>query len=847
MSTANIFKKLFCAMVALGICLGAQSVVAASVDCPECPADKDGSIFPGGSCENCGVDEEVIDKDGSIFPGGGCDRCSESKIDKDSVRIVEATEKKSCPTCPMPEFRTKNYTFAAPRYKSNAINRNCCDLASFTLKHVDFKLKDQEGYSPYSSHVGNYRFRIFGCRRANKKAMLNHGRLIQKNMDFYEVFRKSVDKCYKVLDVPSDVCLEDTNIKLPEYVLTAEITNFFMNVCDEFDWKKAKRENRRNGTAEMTITWRLLNLSQTQVFWKGITTGYAEVENGVFEGEVKLAEEAFADAAARLSSLPGFEGQLRMRPSAEEMMVERQFLVDFDKKFNPGKCYFEEEIKATHSCDYAPQPQCPAVYKPQVSQVVMPKPEVKAVETCPCARPQPCVCNQPVCQCPVMSCPCAPQKPKVEEFVDVKTETKTVERKIITTTRVETPQPQCQQVCRPVCQPKKVVKTVERKEIIETVEEPVCPMQCEQKCEKPKCRKVCTKICEEGEVNCSEECVEECGEKKPEPKPEPVIEVKMVEPEPVVAKVEEMEYVPLIEENGGVEVVYNVVEPQIEETGGVKDSYRVYENCIDEKGDVISDGSCTIIDDSWVDLEGYDVGAKLCIADRPAYTELSPENMLEIRGSVVEIENLKGTKGMGLIISDSFVLTSASLVNKLQNTYTLKTINGDEFKAKAVRVNPSKNIALLHLEAPVSYKPLSLNLDLPAIDQEGFISLGMLGEGQNAQNYMDDNGKIYGYRYSDNLGTEIIVDTLVQKVSPGSVLIDKLGTINGISNSAKQTEEGMDLFIPTETAIRSVGLSICEKVYDKKSPWEKTVYKPVTEKVKVETKAPEIMVEVNRK
>ena len=834
MSTANIFKKLFCAIVALGICVGAQNVWAVSGDCPDCPADKDGSIFPGGSCENCSEDDEIIDKDGSIFPGGGCDRCKESSIDKNSVRIVENTEEKSCPSCPMPEFRTKNYTFAAPRYKSNAINRNCCDLASFTLKHVDFKLNGQDGYSPYSNHVGNYRFRIFGCRRANKKAMLNHGRVIQKNMDFYEVFRKSVDKCYKVLDIPSDVCLRDANVKLPEYVLTAEITNFFMNVCDEFDWKKAKRANRRNGTAEMTITWRLLNLSQTKVFWKGVTTGYAEVENGVYEGEIKLAEEAFADAAARLSSLPGFEGQLSMRPSEADMAVERQHLIAFDDKFNPGKCYFEEEIKATHSCEYAPQPQCPAVYRPQVAPVI---------NSCPCAQPQPCVCNQPVCQCPQVSCPCAPSKPKVEEFVDVKTETKTVERKIITTTRVETPQPVCQQVCRPVCQPKKTVKTVERTEIIETTEEPVCPMQCEQKCEQPKCRRICTKTCEEGETNCHEECVEDCGEKKPEP-------VKVVEPEPepvVIPKVEEVEYVPLIEETGGVEVVNTVVEPQIEETGGVETSYRVYENCIDEKGDVISDGSCTVIDDSWVDLEGYDVEAKLCIADRPPYNELSPENMLEIRGSVVEIENAKGEKGMGLIISDSFVLTSASLVNKLQNTYDVKTIKGDVFKAKAVRVNPSKNVALMYLSAPVNYTPLSLNLDLPAIDQEGFISLGMLGEGQNAQNYMDDNGKIYGYRYSDNLGTEIIVDTLVQKVSPGSVLIDRLGTINGISSSAKQTEEGMDLFIPTETALRSVGLTICEKIYEKKSPWEKTVYKPVTEKVKVETKAPEVMVEVKRK
>lgn len=817
MSAVNIIKKLFCGLLVLGLLFGGLDVFAVSVDCPECPAEKDGSIFPGGSCENCKKDaDEVIDKDGSIFPGGSCDRCADAKprVDEDALRIVEEPKQVECPACPSPEFRTQNYVYTAPRYKSR-IGGDCCDLASFTLKHVDFRLDDKIGDTPYASHVGNYRFRIFGCRRLNKKAMLNHGRVIQKDMAFYDVFKKSTDKCYKVVDVPSDVCLADESVRLPEYVLTAEITNFFMNLCDEYDWNKAKKEEKRNGTAEMTVTWRLLNLSQTKVFWKGITTGYGEIENGVYEGEVRLAEEAFADAVRNLSTLPGFEAQLSVRPSAEEMAVERQYLVDFDEKFNPGKCYFKEEIEETHSCDYAPQVQCPAVYEPK-------KTEVKA---CPCVAPkqQPCICNQPVCNCPVVNtCPCVAGEPKVEEFVDVKTERKTVERKIITTTRVETPQAVCQQVCMPVCH-------VER-------QKNVCQMECEKKCEKP-CRKICTKTCDEGNVNCSEECVEDCGEVEP-------ILMPNVKEETVV---ETLKPVEIIEEDGGVEVSNVSIEPQIIETGGVEDSHRVYENCIDEKGDVISDGSCTVIDDSWVDLEGYDVDSKLCIADRPPYNELSPENMLEIRSSVVEIQNKKGNKGMGLIISPSFVLTSASLVNKLENTYDVKTINGDVFKAKAVRVNPSKNIALLNLDNAVKYAPLSLNLELPAIDSEGFISLGMLGEGQNAQNYMDDNGKIYGYRYSDNLGTEIIVDTLVQKVSPGSVLIDKLGTINGISNSAKQTDEGMDLFIPTETAIRSVGLSICEKIYEKKSPWQKTVYKPVTEKVKVETKAPEAMEEVTRK
>lgn len=809
MSATSVFKRLFAGgLFAAAIMFAAVTATAATPDCPDCPPDLDGSIFPGGSCENC---KDPEDLDGSIFPGGSCDRCSGREVSDADVRIVDGTRRGNCPSCEMPVFKTRNYSFAQPRYKSNAIDRNCCDLAPFALTHVDFKLKDQEGYSPYSSHVGNYRFRIFGCRRMTRKALLNRGRVIQKDMMFSDVFRKAVDKCYKLMDIPN-VCLTDPEVKLPEYVLTAEITNFFMNVCDEYDWKKTRRSNKRGGSSEMTVVWRLMNLSETKVLWKGVTTGYAELENGVYEGEIKLAEDAFADAAARLSSLPGFEEQLKQRVSAETMSAERAALAAYDEVVNPGKCAFAKEIAYTQTCAYAPQPECPAVPQP----------------TCPCAVQEPCYCNQPTCSCPVVSCPCAAGKPTIEEKVDVQTETKTIVKKIITTTRIETPAPVCRQVCQPVCPERKVKKTTERREVVETtVEESECPMQCSQKCEQPKCQMVCKTVCEEGAETCTETCQESCGET------------------PVVPKVEEITYV---EEKGGVDVENKTIEPQVAETSGISDSYRAYENCIDQDGNVIADGSCTVIDDSWVDLEGYAVDSKLCVADRPPYSELSPENMLKIRGSVVEITNAKGKKGAGLIISDSFVLTSAGLVNKIQNSYDVKTINGEMLKAKAVRVNPSKNTALMVLDKPVAYTPLALNLELPAIDQEGFIALSLLGTGEQAKGYLDDSGKIYGYRYSDQLGTEIIVDTLVQKVEPGSVLIDKLGTVNGISNSAKQTEEGMDLFIPTETALRSVGLTLCEKVYEKKSPWEKTVYKPVTEKITtVKQKAPEAMPEASRK
>ena len=697
----------------------------------------------------------AMGSDGSIFGDEPCTNCSAQRKSNKQVRIVDGTKDRTCPSC---NFETKNYAYAQPRYKSGP--RNCCDMATFALVNVDFKLNGDRVYNP-NAHVGNYRFRIFGCRRQSKKAILNHGRVLQREMAFQDVFRKAADKCYKVMEIPN-VCIATNAVALPEYVLTAEINDFFMNICDEYDWEKAQQANRRDGSAEMTITWRLMNLSQSKVYWQGVTSGYADLQDGIYEGEVKLAEDAFADAASKLSSLPGFEAQLKQRIGAAEQARERQALIAFEARYHPERCGIAQPRPCT-------QPSCQMMAQPM----------------CPCAMQQPCICTQPVCTCPMMSCPCAQPvqaAPKVEEFVDVKTKKKIIEQKIITKTRIETPAPVCQQVCQPVCA------------------QPTCQVQCTKTCQPSKCRKICTETCDESTGKCTRTCREDCSE-------------------PVQPKVEVLKYVP--EEA-----------PKVEEKSGVVETHRVYENCIDEHGNVITDGSC--VTESWVNF-GTDIANNLCIVDRPPYEQLSPENMLIIRSSVVDVTNASGKQGTGLIISDSFILTSADLVNRLNNTYDIKTINGEVGKAKAVRVNPAKNIALLHLEKPTTYTPLSLNTELPAIDQEGFISLGRLS-GTDTSSYKEDNGKIYGYRHTDAKGTEIIVDTLVNKVSNGSVLIDKWGTINGISNGAQQTKDGMDLFIPTDAALKSVGLKICEKLY-----------KPVTEQIKQETKAPEAMPAAKRK
>ena len=603
--------------------------------------DKDGSLFPGGSCENCTTDP--LDKDGSLFPGGPCVSCY------NSGPLIDTGP---CETCKKPEPRVANYIVPYTPYIYKAVARDCCAMAPLYLEHVDFNLSGEANND--SEKLGNYRFRIFGCRRYDKEAILNRGRVMEKDMNFSQIFEEVTGNCYNLVKMPDDLCLQTTPSPLPEYILTAEITNFFMNVCDGYNWKDVQKQNSRTGSAEMTVTWRLTNLTKTKVLWEGQTTGYSDLYDGAENGEIKLVEDAFADAASNLRTMAGFEDRLMVRLTPEELTEQRNALIDEEIALNPAKCRFQEELMQVKNCE---------VSRPESN----------------------------VTQCPAY----------------------------------------------------------------------------------------------------------------------------------------------------------------IEQNSGVVSDYEVFDNIVVENSGVVSTGDYTKVDDTWVDMQqntkSFD---SLCIIDRPPYETLSPENLYKVRASVVEINGNAGKKGAGLIISESFVLTSADLVDKTNNRYQIKTINGKALTGHAVRVNPAKNIALIMLDEPTAYTPLSLNLDLPKVNQSGFMVLGML-DVQNfndGENYIDNSGKVAGYRYSEDKGSEIMVDTFVQNVTIGGVLIDANGTINGVAHSGKKTNSGMDLFLPTETALRSVGLSICEKLYAKPSPWQQTVYKPVTEKILTSApKAPEAMKAKDRK
>lgn len=170
-----------------------------------------------------------------------------------------------------------------------------------------------------------------------------------------------------------------------------------------------------------------------------------------------------------------------------------------------------------------------------------------------------------------------------------------------------------------------------------------------------------------------------------------------------------------------------------------------------------------------------------------------------------------------MIIADNLILTSADLMVKDNNNFNIQTINGKHLKATALRVNPNKNIAILLLDQPTQFTPLPLSLQLPEVNRDILLTLGMLDLDKEGEGYIDNEGKVIGYRWSEERGAEIIVDTFVQSVALGGALIDKNGNIVGIAHESKKLEDSPDLFIPIETALKSVGMEICGREFSQKN------------------------------
>ena len=592
----------------------------------------------------------------------------------------------------------------------------------------------------------------------------------------------------------------------------------------------------------MTVTWRLMDLSKSNVLWKGESNGYSEVPDGEYNAEMILIERAFADAVDNLRQLPGFEDQLAVRQTPEDLEAQKQALIAMERMNDPVKCQYQPEIKQA-------QTLCPLQENSGTAadgQMCTAQTEPELLSICPADNPdcsgsieelggsagngqyaqdnQTLILDQPAQDYSDTEVAVAEVTPVEEsgDTIDMGGSLNAREAEIADAAA------------------KAENRTVQFDEFGNAIElsggaedsgtpPDFCPLDADGN---PQCGEQITVeegnyeeeyACEDGnfcEPSMFEFLHEEDRSCSPSPVPflhkenrgcEPSIFDDLFGTKPSCALEEEQEI--MVEDF--IEQPYCQPESDlyIEESGGFEESG----NFVEEDGGVIDFGGAVETDgQSWTALdippeETQDMIERnqLCVVNRGPYDKLTPENIYKVRASVVGVTNANGMKGAGLLISDQFVLTSADLIVKDNNRYRLKTINGVELSGRAVRINIKKNTALILLDEKTQFTPLSLNLELPEIGTGGYMALGLLEDSESGEGYLDNNGKVSGYRYSDEKGAEIIVDTFVQTVTVGGALIDEHGTINGMSHAGKKFEDGPDLFIPITTAINSVGLEIC--------------------------------------
>lgn len=583
--------------------------------------------------------------------------------------------------------------------------------APIKLENVDFRIKKSRKYDDFDTKLGNYRFRIFGCRRESKNAFLNQGRTLQKDMHFFDVFYETMNDFYPVVVEQNSVYYPDSDKRQAEYVITAEITDYFMNICDEFDWEEAKNKKLRSGSSEMTVTWRVMNLKKDHVYCRGTTTGYGQIMEGEPNGETLLAERAFEDALVKIPEISCLNDTLSRRVYQSD--IDSQ-LVQISEDEYCASCFntqYAAEIKgieALQECEHGTHNHRRGKNKTFT---------------------------------PISHEEC--RRVPVESEGGVRYQYLTIDGEECDPDMIES-------------EGGVAGNHFEVSEDCQTIEIP------------------------------EEECILETPE-----------EIKLTDDYFVDIPLE----------------IDTLKETQVTEDGG-------------------STGFGSNIEINTVGESAFaSIDNQFCIQNNPPFENLKPENLYKLRASIVSVENASGKKGAGLIIADNLVLTSADLIQKDNNAYDLKTINGKSFKASAFRVNPTKNVAVLLLDKPTAYQPLPMSLTLPEVNQDILLTLGLLNFDEDGENYIDNEGRVIGYRWSEDRGAEIIVDTFVQTVTLGGALIDQKGNIIGIAHETKKTDTSPDLFIPIETALKSLGLEICGQAPVVEKPKPVRVYTPIADAI----------------
>lgn len=685
------------------------------------------------------------------------------------------------------------------------LHHNRSSYAPVKLEFVDFRIPRGQKFDEYETKLGDYRFRIFGCRRFDKEVYLNQGRAMQKDMRFFDVFFEQMNDYYPVVVDKSNPYYIYSDKAQPEYILTAEITDYFMNVCDEFDWNEADKKNLRTGTSEMTVTWRLMNLAKDKVYCKGTTTGYGEMKHGEYKGETLLVERAFGDALTKLPQIDCYNEQVSQRIAPEQIEAQLEQIAYMEGRKDNFRNQYKKEINGIEllqSCGSGFIDETGAATGTGTTTMTTTVNSV-SYDGDTTGRGQ------------IIDIKTTGTEYKIGGYMDEN-------GNIVSSSSI------IDEYGNVMGSGSRVRGYIDEKGNFVAVTSKGMAIA--------KGQEVTGFIDENGNFIATgsvtkESIINENGG--------------------VTGNGQKDGY---IDENGNFVTAGTAISENSGVSGNGSTTVETKTAILRQRGlnglqlssdcqEVrLDENSCSTIkvvknnitwaDDYWLDVPLNQTSSlktmesrsaieemfsdsknSFCILSVPPYENMSPENLYKLRASVVSVENPYGRKGAGLIISDQLILTSADLIDKRSNNFTIRTINGVTFSGSAFRVNPNKNVALINLDEKTKFSPLPLNIALPPVGKDMFMALGLLDLNDGGENLLDTQGQVIGYRYTEEKGAEIIVNTDIQSQTLGSTLIDKNGNVTGLSHTGVRAKEGGDLFLPIETALKSLGVDICGVKY----------------------------------
>lgn len=674
-------------------------------------------------------------------------------------------------------------------------------LASIKLEYVDFKIDRGRSPAETGRDIGKYNFKLFGCKRADKKLVLDEGRAMRRDMKFGNVFFEEMNEIFPVV-VNKDNPYFPYSIGdvIPGYVITAEIKDLYVNVCDHYDWRTRKYSQLRSGSAEIKVLWRVMTPFNRKLHWEDTTYGYATIEDPIRNGEVRLVEKAFADALTRIIGMPGFMETVRRVPSESDMNKAKK---DFE-----AMAYFHVKNRQKLISSYR-RNRIAFAHERSKYKVFDKLERIGRSDTL------------------------SSNSLTKEELLKALSQEdfKKLEALGITDKNLTVGDLNKTEVINALSE-----ESIEKLEQLGLSEKSFDGLEKEGSQKDLAQSDLTTGQYAKG---LKQEGLDKegAGDKGLDPS-SLATEVKVKGLDGSAVKVE------VTVKGLGEGTVTVDVEEEEEEKEFDEQEYGFYGKLL--KGDNLRLGvmgrilppsslmrlfdgyllSTTSLDNEVMDsvlnsdlaMIGNKYGFTVSTADgyiiinnQKPFRYLSPSRMYRVRSSIVAVTNDEDV-GAGLVIAPSLILTNYSIAKK-SPYIKVEFLDGRILPAMVLRVHKDKDVALLYIP-PVEFDetnwPVPLRLDLPDIGEQ-FYAIGtpMRGGFEGAL----EPGKVAGYRYSD-LGVEILTNTNVQSVTLGGTLVDQSGNATGLAHSGKSLIETRDGFIPIGDAFDALKIRIRDRPMD---------------------------------